>query len=134
MRTITALTDEIRRDGNVFARSVEMREVLQKSGWIADWPAFAASWDGMPLDEYLAEGHRSRRRRYAVYRATRDVIARQSHQPHLQSREYNALFGDVQRNFEPVAEKIGASATMRTIIGFCRDLFGALAPDVTTWH
>jgi len=111
-----------------------MRELLQKSGWIADWPSFAASWDGMPLDEYLAEGHRSRRRRYAVYRATRDAIVREPHQPHTQSREYNPLFGDVQRWFEPVGEKIGESASMRTIIGFCRDLFAPLAPAAKSWH
>lgn len=132
--TLTNLADDIRRDGSVFARAAEVRELLQKSGWIADWPTFAASWDGMPLDEYLAEGHRSRRRRYAVYRATRDAIVREAHQPHTQSREYNPLFGDVERWFEPVADKVGESATMRTIIGFCRDLFGSLAPDVASWH
>jgi hypothetical protein len=128
------LASAIARDGNVFARSAQMRELLQKAGWIADWPTFAASWDGMPLDEYLAEGHRCRRRRYAVYRATKDSIVRQPHQPHLQAKDYNTLFGGVERHFEAVPDKVAESATMRTILGFCRDLFGPLAPKVASWH
>jgi hypothetical protein len=132
--TLDHLRAAIARDGNVFARSAEMRELLQQSGWIADWNAFAASWDGMPLDEYMAAANRCRRRRYAVYRVTREAIVREPHQPHQQSKDYNPLFGDVPRWFEAVPEKIGESASMRTIIGFCRRLFGELAPDVQAWH
>ena len=120
--------------GHVFARAPELRQLLQTSGWLADWSSFAASWEGMPLDEYLAEGHRCRRRRYAVYRAANDRIDREPHQPHHQSREYNPLFGDMERWFEPVSPQIGDSATMRTILGFCLALFGRLAPKVQSWH
>jgi len=35
-------------------------------GDLPDWKAFAASWDGMPLDTQLPEGHRYRRRRHAT--------------------------------------------------------------------
>jgi hypothetical protein len=134
MRTLDELAATVSREGQAFARAAELRALLTLGGSLADWDAFAASWDGMPLDEYLAEGHRSRRRRYAVYRATPDGIEREPHQPHYQSREYNPLFGDVQRWFEPIAEGIGASTSLVTILKFCRDLFGALAPAVKRWH
>ena len=132
--TLDQLAATIASQGQVFARAAEVRQLLQTSGWLADWSRFAASWEDMPLDQYLAEGHRCRRRRYAVYRAANGRINREPHQPHHQSREYNPLFGDVQRSFEPVSQQIGDSATMRTILGFCLALFGRLAPKVQSWH
>ena len=124
----------IAAQGQTFARATDMRPLLAQFGELTDWNTFAASWDGMPLDQYLAEGHRFRRRRYAVYRATRGVIGREPYQPHYQGREYNALFGGLPREFEPIPDAIGGGPSMWAILNFCDALFSRLAPEVLNWH
>ena len=79
--------------------------------WLGDdamigWPAFAASWNDLETDEYMADGGRYRRRRYACYAIAGAAIARQPHRPHYQSRGYNALNGGVDRWFTPVEDRI----------------------------
>ncbi len=49
-------------------------------------------------------------------------------------REYNRLFGGIERWFEPIATEIGGGATLRTIMTFCVRFFGALAPAVACWQ
>ena len=122
------LTSSIARDGYAFVHDVDMRELLTRVGPLSDWPAFAASWHSLELDHYMADGGRYRRRRHAVYAATMDgAIVRAPHQPHYQSRDYNALNGGIARWFEPVNDAIGSSATMNTILAFSRTLFESLA-------
>ena len=92
------------RDGFVFVTGETMRAQLSAIGPLTDWVAFAASWDDLALDTYLADYGRYRRRRHAVFRVTRArtgaaAIARAAHQPHFQSREYNALQGGIERWF-----------------------------------
>ncbi|MBX9943360.1 MAG: 2OG-Fe dioxygenase family protein [Reyranella sp.] len=112
-----------------------MRAALARFGTLADWPAFAASWDDLATDTYMADGGRYRRRRFAVYSAPhRGPIVRGPHQPHYQSLDYNTLNGGIERWFEPVTEDIGGGASMRTILDYCRALFGKLAPDTARWH
>src|SRR5436305_1246825 len=89
--------------GYQFLRGADMRAALETSGSLADWDAFAASWNDLPLDPYLAQGARFRRRRFAVYAADASgaVVEREPHQPHFQHKTYNALFGGIERWFEP---------------------------------
>ncbi len=80
-------------------------------------------------------GGRYRRRRFAVYGAgTQGAITRGPHQPHYQSLDYNILHGGIERWFEPVTPEIGDGSSMRTILEYCRSLFGRLAPGTDTWH
>ena len=44
-----------------------MRDALEAVGSLADWPAFAASWNDLEVDQYLDEHDRYRRRRFAVF-------------------------------------------------------------------
>ena len=121
--------------GYEFVPGERMRATLEEIGPLSDWPAVAASWNHLVVDPYLAESARFRRRRFAVYRANADgAIERQPHQPHFQHREYNRLFGGIERWFEPIAPEIGDSATLRTIIAFCARFFSALATGVVCWH
>jgi hypothetical protein len=102
---------------------------------LADWPAFAASWDDLAPDAYLATSGRHRRRRHATFSVDADgAMRREAHQPHYQSLQYNALQGDIQRWFEPVLPAIADGASLGRILGFCRDCFGALAPTTRHWH
>ena len=125
---------QIRENGYAFVHAGEMRALLGASGALPDWTLFAASWNDLRDDEYLAGRGRFRKRRYAVYDAMKDAIVRQPHQPHHQHVAYNPLFGGVERWFEPVTPAVGDSASLLTILRFCGAIFGALAPDVARWH
>src|SRR5215813_10890767 len=130
---LAPLADLIDRDGFAFARAPEMGRLLEKAG-LADWEGFAASWNDLGVDTYMADGGRYRRRRFGVFRAAPAGITRKPHQPHYQSRDYNTLNGGVERWFEPITPAIGDGATMRTILEYCRSLFGRLAPETERWH
>jgi hypothetical protein len=122
-------------DGYAFRRGDVMRALLLQAGALSDWDAFAQSWDDMPIDAYMADGGRYRRRRYAVFAAAPNAaIARQPHQPHYQSSDYNTLHGGIERWFDPVRDDIASGASLTTILHFCRALFQRLAPASRAWH
>jgi hypothetical protein len=130
----SALHDRLQRDGFAFVTADIMRHLLQAPA-LDDWPAFVASWNDLAPDTYLAASGRHRRRRHATFAADADGgIRREAHQPHYQSLKYNPLQGDIQRWFEPVRPAIADGASLRRILGFCRDCFGALAPAARRWH
>jgi hypothetical protein len=129
------LTLSIANRGYQFVASGEMRAALESVGSLADWAAFAASWNDLAIDPYLAEGRRFRRRRFAVFTAGADErIERQVHQPHLQAAEYNQLFGGIERWFEPIVPEIGSGPTLHTLLRFCTRTFGELAPQTRRWR
>ena len=118
--------------GYAFVRGPEMRSALESSGPLSDWATFATSWNELEIDPYLAEQGRYRRRRFAVYAIDeRAAIERLAHQPHYQGQEYNRLFGGVERWFAPMAEEVGASVSMCTILRWCHALFSGLAPTAS---
>ena len=124
----------LRRDGYAFVTAEVMRSLLD-AATLADWPAFAASWNDLGDDAYLAARGRHRRRRHAVFTADADgAIRREPHQPHYQSVSYNTLQGGIERWFEPVAPAMADGASLQRILAFCRDGFGALAPEMRRWR
>jgi hypothetical protein len=125
----------IAQNGYVFVPGTRMRELLAALGPLTDWDRFAASWNDLALDTYMADGGRYRRRRHAVYAALPDgTVVRAPHQPHYQGREYNPLNGGIARWFEPIDWSLGSGPTMAAILRFCQAVFGSLAPDVSRWH
>jgi len=124
------------RDGFVFARAVEFRRMLDEAA-LRYWDEFAASWDALGVDTYMADGGRYRRRRHAVFSASDAGIRRKAHQPHYQSRDYNALNGGIARWFEPVAEAVAEHPAMKALLGYCHQLFDELTPAEVrpeSWH
>lgn len=120
--------------GFAFVHAPEMERRLADAGALVDWDAFRASWNDMPLDAFMADGGRYRRRRHAVYAAAADgSIVRQPHQPHYQSREYNPLNGGMARWFDPVNRDVGDGPTMRAILAFARATFER-ASDPRGWR
>ncbi|MES1255986.1 MAG: 2OG-Fe dioxygenase family protein [Acidobacteriota bacterium] len=112
-----------------------MRQVFEQRGSLSDWAAFAASWNDLEQDTYLDDSSRYRQRRYAVYSATAEGgLVREPHQPHYQHAEYNPLFGGIERWFAPVSDRTANGPTLKTILGFCRGLFDAVAPATRAWH
>ena len=129
------ITASLAERGFQFVRSADMRQALEAAGPLSDWSRFAASWNDLVVDPYLAAGVRCRRRRFGVYSADADgAVQRQAHQPHFQGQEYNRLFGGIERWFEPIAAEVGDGASMRTIVRFCASTFGALARDARSWR
>ena len=121
--------------GFAFVPAGSMRPMLEAHGALADWDAFAASWNDLARDEHLPEGHRYRRRRHATLsaRAGSDAFALEVHQPHYQALEYNPLVGGIERWFEPMRPEILEGASFRSIVGFCLRFFGPMQP-VADWH
>src|SRR5260221_9405133 len=95
-----SLKASILRDGYAFVQAAEMHDMLASIGSLSDWDAFAASWDDLEVDAYLADRGRYRRRRHAAYSVQPDgPIIRKPHQPHYQSVDYNRLYGGIERWF-----------------------------------
>ena len=117
--------------GFVFAEAPDMRRALGDG--LRDWTAFAASWNDLGLDTYMADGGRYRKRRHAAFRAAPDGIARKPNQPHYQSRDFNALNGGIARWFEPMLDGAAGTAAFQSILKFCNELFTGLTP-VPAWH
>ena len=122
------LTETIRTAGFAFVRAGAMRAALQAHGTLADWDAFAASWDDLGPDTYMADGGRYRKRRHAVFRVSGSMVDRLPPQPHYQSRDYNQLNGGIERWFQPVLPGIAAGPSIAAILRLCAHLFGALTP------
>jgi hypothetical protein len=130
------IADTVRKDGFALVRAAETAALLEKAG-LRDWSSFAASWADLGVDTYMADGGRYRRRRFAAFRAAAAGIVRKPHQPHYQSRDYNALNGGIERWFEPVTEAIAGHSALRAIIGTCHRLFDRLTPPglrPEAWH
>lgn len=127
---LATLHDQLRQAGFAFVAADAMRDLLDAAS-LPDWPAFTASWDALAPDAYLATVGRHRRRRHAVFSADAQGVCREAHQPHYQSKTYNALQGDIERWFEPIAAD---GPSLRRILDFCHGFFGGLAPHVDRWH
>ena len=133
---LTAIADAMTRDGFAFVRAPDMTALLPEAE-LRDWDGFAASWNDLGVDAYMADGGRYRRRRFACYRATSVGIVRKPHQPHYQSRDYNPLNGGIERWFEPVSEPIGRHPVLGAILGTSHSLFDHMTPAANrpdAWH
>lgn len=135
--TIEYLATRVEQAGFCFAPSKQMREILMSadSSALTDWDLFAESWNDMPLDQYMADGGRYRRRRYATLSASEALgsVHLEAHQPHYQSLDYNRLNGGVAREFEPIADEVVRSHVMTSVLNFCHALFASLLPS-PAWH
>jgi hypothetical protein len=127
------LIDGLRIAGFAFVKAPDMRALLEQIGPLTDFPVFAASWDDLGPDTYMADGGRYRKRRHAVFAVGADGMVRQPAQPHYQSRDYNTLNGGIERWFEPVSQPVGAGPTITTILTLCRRLFETMSP-APAWH
>lgn len=121
-----------------FARieSPEMHALLADYG-AKDWDSFASSWNRLGMDLYMADGGRYRRRRYAAFTLTDIKIVRKKHQPHYQSRDYNALNGGIQRWFDLVEKTISTHPVMQAVLTLTSRLARDLTPadrQPDAWH
>ena len=120
------VTETIRTLGFAFVQAAAMRAALAEHGTLTGWDGFAASWDDLGQDTYMADGGRYRKRRHAVFRVIENVAERLPSQPHYQSRDYNQMNGGIERWFQPVLPSTAEGAPMTAVLRFCTALFGAL--------
>jgi hypothetical protein len=135
-RMLTAIADATTRDGFAYVRAPDMRALVPEAE-LRDWDGFAASWNDLGVDAYMADGGRYRCRRFACYRATSVGVVRKPHQPHYQSRDYNPMNGGIERWFEPVSKPIGRHPVLGAILGTSHALFDRMTPAASrpnAWH
>ena len=111
-----------------------MRALLGASE-LSDWRRFAASWNQLGVDTYMADGGRYRRRRFSAFAVSANAITLKPHQPHYQSRDYNRLNGGIERWFDAITTEIAEHPTLHACLRACHSIFESLtdrAPPV--WH
>jgi hypothetical protein len=134
--TLADISRRVTDDGFAFVHADAMRDAFAAAD-LTDWEGFARSWNDLGVDTYMADGGRYRRRRFAAFRASAHGIDRKPHQPHYQSRDYNAMNGGIERWFQPVTDRISAHPALRAILDTCLRLFNQLTPAAIrppSWH
>ncbi len=127
---------ELAQQGYAHVAADDFAARLTQAG-LADWAGFAESWNDLGMDTYMADGGRYRRRRHAAFSIDAGGIKRKPHQPHYQSRDYNALNGGLARWFEPVKPAVAEHPAMQAILQTCFAIFNAATPAATrpaAWH
>lgn len=128
------ISQSVRSDGFVILDAGKGDNPVSLIARRRDWAGFAASWNDMPRDTYMADGGRYRRRKYRVFDVGPDGIALAPHQPHYQTLDFNHLNGGVERWFEPIADDVAMSPVMTSLIAACQRVFEPLSSGVRRWH
>jgi hypothetical protein len=96
---------------------------------------FAASWERLETDAFMADGGRYRRRRHANFTQGPGIpgLARRNpHRPHFQAVVHNSLNGGVERWFAPVEAAVAEGAPLQALLALGRGAADALKPG-RTW-
>jgi hypothetical protein len=127
---ITALQAEIAAQGFAMLPGARLAGLMGAAGSAEQVDAFAASWERLEVDSFMADGGRYRRRRIANFTARAGVAGhvRGEHQPHFQAVVHNTLNGGVDRWFAPVEDAIGASAPVQALLALGRDVADSVKP------
>lgn len=130
------LVAQLNRVGFAWLRAPDFHSLLPHSVLQA-WDEFAASWNDLGVDRYMADGGRYRRRRFSAFSVSTDDIALKPHQPHYQSRDYNPLNGGVERWFQPFKDTTAQHPLLHTVLRLSCRLFDELTPAIlrpAEWH
>jgi hypothetical protein len=134
--TAAATTKLLRDCGFAWTRATEFRPLLPDSA-LANWPSFAASWNDLGVDTYMADGGRYRRRRFSAFAVSSNAIVLKPHQPHYQSQDYNPLNGGIERWFLPFKNELADHPILQAILRVCYAIFNELASTDSpplVWH
>ena len=100
---------------------------------LADLAAWRPLWDHLPIDGFLKDGGRYRRRRHSCFVVEGTQVRQTPHRAHWQPLEYNALHGGMQRLFEPMPSAMVQSPAWATLLAKLGQLCTQLKPDTQTW-
>ena len=97
----------------------------------AELQALSSDWIDLPLDDFLKDGGRYRRRRHACFTVDGAVVSQTPHRAHWQPVEYNALHGGMRRWFAPMRDVTVAAPVwgrlMRALAGLSQQVL-AIGP------
>lgn len=133
--SVNAIASEIHRTAFASVNAAQMRPLLPRA--VATWGAFAESWNDLGVDAFMADGGRYRRRRFGAFSLSAEGVVRKPHQPHYQSRDYNALNGGIERWFEPITDEVAGGEGLHAILRLCFSIFDGLTPGASrpaSWH
>lgn len=84
----------------------------------ADWSAFAAEWDHLTLDRYMADGGTYRLRRYSRFTLDDSAgeLSQLPHGPYRQSTTVNPLNGGIERHFDPCRASFCENPALRGLL------------------
>ena len=126
--TLESIANDVRASGFAFVSGSNVTKLLSAAAHIA-WPAFAACWDDLCVDNYMADGGRYRRRRHATFKVKRDRIELNARRSHYQGLDYNRLNGGIHRWFEMVTPKVASGVLMSEMLALCRSIFQRTKDD-----
>lgn len=127
-----SLVEEVRAQGFARRRPEQAQALLDvPAAALAD---FAASWQRLETDAFMADGGRYRRRRIANFLALPGDAAhhRGLHRPHFQAVVHNTLNGGVDRWFAPVEDSVAHNPACPALLALGRGVADALHPG-TAW-
>jgi len=95
--------------------------------------ALVPSWNDLPLDQYLKDGGRYRRRRHASFEVTSSQVQPMPHRAHWQPLAYNALHGGMQRWFEPMGTDVVQQPAWIALLQWLARV-ASVAQGAQTWY
>jgi len=127
-RPTADLAGTVRAEGFALLPGAETKALLGLRDTALD--AFAASWERLETDAFMADGGRYRRRRHATFTQgpAGAPTQRNPHRPHFQAVVHNALNGGVERWFAPVEDSVAAGAAAQALLALGRGVADALHP------
>ncbi|MFC4610108.1 2OG-Fe dioxygenase family protein [Streptomyces maoxianensis] len=83
-----------------------------------DWARFAAHWDELTLDTYMADGGTYRYRRYGQFEldAQAGELTLLPHAPYRQESEINPLNGGIERFLDPLTDSFAGDPVLRSVL------------------
>ncbi|WP_308390081.1 2OG-Fe dioxygenase family protein [Acidithiobacillus sp. AMEEHan] len=93
-----------------------------------------AIWDDLPLDAYLRDGGRYRRRRHSSFIQTlgpkpvAEGLLPVPHRAHWQPTTYNALHGGIERWFAPLSVPLTQAAAWKPLLLGLGEFFASIRP------
>ncbi len=121
---------DVREHGFARLRPAEMRAALGEGVTDAALADFAASWNALEVDRFMADGGRYRRRRIANFLALPGEARhiRGLHRPHFQAVTHNSLNGGVDRWFAACADATVANPACQALLALGRGTAERVAP------
>jgi hypothetical protein len=122
-RAFADALDQLRSSSAVSPKSLPELSFYQR---------FKASWNDLKPDPYLIEGGTFRLRRYAVLTWQNGILQLVRPEAHFQSKQYNRVYGGINRVFAPITPAVLQSAFLKIVIEQTILLLDAKA--ASTWR
>lgn len=112
----STITDDLGRTGYVHLPAERTRALIDARA--EDWDRFAAEWDDLVPDGYMADGGTYRHRRYSKVHldVASGELTLQPHGPYQQSMTVNSLNGGTERHFEPCTQTFWANPVLQSLL------------------